>query len=97
LTGGGGANPTAPARYRPEFTLTGLTGFDGSVAGRPVLIAFRGAVYDVTDSFMWQRGRHFWHRAGRDLTAQIERSPHGAEVFERGGIRCIGTLKAGRE
>jgi predicted heme/steroid binding protein len=67
-----------------------LARFDGSEASLPVLIAFRGLVYDVSASFMWMQGRHFWRRAGRDLTAQIERAPHREEVFQR--VRCVGIL-----
>ncbi len=52
--------------------------------GKPVYIAFKGKVYDVSDSFMWSGGTHMAeHQAGKDLTEEFENAPHGEEVFER--------------
>jgi predicted heme/steroid binding protein len=86
----GGKDTAAPGQGRRHFTPKTLARFNGNEAGLPILVAFRGRAYDVSDSFMWMHGRHFWHLAGRDPTAQIERSPHGEEVFER--VRCVGVL-----
>ncbi len=52
--------------------------------GRPVYIAHRGRVIDVSESPLWQGGLHMdLHRAGRDLTEEIQEAPHGLEVLER--------------
>ncbi len=52
--------------------------------GRPAYIAHQGKVYDVTKSKLWQDGLHMnRHRAGHDLTADIQAAPHGPEVLER--------------
>ena len=88
----GGEETAASGQGWDRFTPESLARFNGSEAGLPVLIAFRGRVYDVTHSFMWMHGRHFWHSAGRDLTTHIERSPHGVEVLGR--VRCVGFLDA---
>lgn len=66
-----------------EITLDELRAADGQ-EGRPAWIGYAGRVYDVTGSFLWQRGSHqALHKAGRDLTAELEAAPHGAEFVER--------------
>ncbi len=52
--------------------------------GAPTLVACNGKVYDVSRSFLWQRGEHqVIHRAGGDLTDALSQAPHGAEFLER--------------
>jgi predicted heme/steroid binding protein len=68
------------------FTSEELAAYDGSVSGRPVLIGYEGYVYDVTGRFMWMAGRHFWLRAGRDLTGRMTDSPHGEEILSPRGL-----------
>ena len=52
--------------------------------GRPVYIAHRGKVYDVSESKLWKGGSHMRrHQAGSDLTTDIQAAPHGPEVLER--------------
>jgi predicted heme/steroid binding protein len=47
-------------------------------------VACGGKVYDVSQSFLWQRGRHqVVHRAGCDLTQALKGAPHSAELLER--------------
>lgn len=65
-----------------EFTLEELAEFNGQ--GKPIYIAFRGRVYDVSDSGLWGGGEHMaGHFAGSDLTGEFAGAPHGEEVFER--------------
>jgi predicted heme/steroid binding protein len=74
-----------------QFTIEELKQFDGK-DGRPAYIAFKGKVYDVTQSSLWDSGAHFEHLAGMDLTETLKDAPHGEEVMER--VPVIGELKA---
>jgi predicted heme/steroid binding protein/uncharacterized membrane protein len=66
-----------------EFDSDTLAQFNGQ-DGRPVYIAYRGKVFDVSRSKLWAGGLHMKrHHASRDLSADIEAAPHGEEVFER--------------
>ncbi len=66
----------------PEMTLRELQGFNGKSG--PAYVAFRGRVYDVSESFLWRDGVHqVVHHAGEDLTEAIEMAPHGPELLER--------------
>jgi predicted heme/steroid binding protein len=79
---------------RPDPART-LAGCDGSDPEKPILIAYEGRIYDVTDSFMWRDGRHFWHRAGRTFTASdLVEAPHGAEMLRR--VRPLGRRRRGK-
>jgi predicted heme/steroid binding protein len=83
------AGGVTPARV---FTPAELARYDGSAQGRPVMIAYDGEVYDVSGLFMWQTGRHFWLRAGRDLTGHLHEAPHGKEMLQR--ARRVGRMAA---
>lgn len=48
-----------------------------------VWIAFRGLVYDLTDSKLWKNGKHYEHWAGQDLTEELAQAPHTERVFEQ--------------
>jgi predicted heme/steroid binding protein/uncharacterized membrane protein len=75
-----------------EFDSESLSQFDGK-EGRPVYIAHKGRVFDVSGSKIWKNGLHMKrHEAGRDLTADIEAAPHGPDVLDR--HPQIGILKA---
>jgi len=66
-----------------EFASDTLAQFNGQ-DGKPVYIAYRGKVFDVSGSKLWAGGLHMKrHRAARNLSADIEAAPHGEEVFER--------------
>ncbi|MEM3437672.1 MAG: cytochrome b5 domain-containing protein [Nitrososphaerales archaeon] len=73
------------------FTKEELKEYNGK-NGKPIYIAYKGKVYDVTESPLWEGGEHqFQHFAGKDLTIEIEGAPHGVEVLERFPI--VGELK----
>jgi predicted heme/steroid binding protein len=72
-----------------EFTAEELAANDGR-DGRPAYVAFRGTVYDVSESYMWEDGDHEGaHQAGLDLTAAHEDAPHDVHVT---GFPVVGTL-----
>lgn len=73
------------------FTLQELKDFDGK-AGRPAYVAFKGKVYDVTNSRLWVNGDHRGrHIAGGDMTPGMINAPHNEEVFKQ--IPIVGELK----
>jgi predicted heme/steroid binding protein len=55
-----------------------------------VWVAYRGVIYDLSDSRLWRKGMHYEHWAGQDLTAELEDAPHSESVFER--FTAIGRL-----
>lgn len=55
-----------------------------------IWVAYKGLIYDVTDSRLWRRGQHYEHWAGQDLTAELEEAPHTEKVFER--FEVVGKL-----
>lgn len=59
--------------------------------GAPAYIAYEGKVYDVSHSFLWQKGRHqARHPAGVDYTGALAQAPHGADLLER--VPLVGLL-----
>jgi predicted heme/steroid binding protein len=55
-----------------------------------IWIAYKGLVYDVSESRLWKDGKHYEHWAGQDLTDELPDAPHSEKVFER--FECIGIL-----
>lgn len=48
-----------------------------------IWVAYKGIIYDVTDSKMWKNGKHYEHWAGQDLTEEIGDAPHTENVFKK--------------
>lgn len=77
-----------------EFSAEELAEFTGA-DGSQVYVAADGRVYDVTGSPLWNTGIHMnRHKAGNDLSVDLESAPHGTEVFQRETVRPVGTLRA---
>lgn len=73
-------------RFTPA-ELGQYTGKDGTAA----FIAYKGRVYDVSNSRFWKGGTHLRvHLAGNDLTDGLARAPHGEENLLR--MPAIGEL-----
>jgi predicted heme/steroid binding protein len=73
-----------------QFTRAELRRYDGT-GHSPAYVAYKGIVYDVSASFLWQDGRHqALHCAGQDLTEALESAPHGPELLRR--CRQVGIL-----
>lgn len=65
-----------------EFTLDELAKYDGT-NGQPAYVAYKGVVYDVSESAMWAEGDHEGaHQAGADLTQEHEGAPHDIYVTD---------------
>ncbi len=47
-----------------------------------VWIAYKGLIYDVSRSRLWNSGKHYEHWAGQDLTAELPDAPHDEWVFD---------------
>jgi len=65
-----------------EFTAQELAEYDGT-DGKPAYVAYKGTVYNVTESAMWGGGDHEgMHNAGADLTGEQEDAPHDVYVTD---------------
>jgi predicted heme/steroid binding protein len=59
-----------------KFTLAELAKCNGK-DGRPVYVAYKGKVYNVSESWLWEDGDHQGiHEAGKDLTEDMGDAPH---------------------
>lgn len=60
--------------------------------GAPAYVAYKGKVYDVSESFLWKNGYHqVLHKAGQDLTESLEQAPHGVDLLEKFSV--VGVLE----
>ncbi len=76
------------------FSIQELRDYTGD-RGRPIYIAFRGIVYDVTHCPKWRRGIHEnLHWPGQDLTEELQDAPHTDSVFEHPCAKIVGRLEA---
>lgn len=48
-----------------------------------VWIAYKGIIYDVSQSRLWRAGKHYEHWAGQDLTHELPDAPHTESVFQK--------------
>jgi len=64
------------------FTKEELKKYDGS--NGLAYVAFRGKIYDVSQSFHWRKGIHqVMHHAGCDLTEALGEAPHGSDMLDK--------------
>jgi len=74
----------------PQYTRSQLALRNGQ--DKPdTWVAYKGVIYDVTESRLWRRGQHYEHWAGQDLTDELPDAPHTDEVFQR--FKAIGIIK----
>ena len=74
----------------PSFTLEELQRFDGK-EGRPIYIAYKGKVYDISKSPLFQGEKRMrCHVAGKDLTREIDIAPHGEDLVFK--FQVVGRL-----
>ena len=56
-----------------------------------IWIAYKGIIYDVSDSRLWLNGKHYEHWAGQDLTEELNDAPHSSSVFAK--FQKVGKLE----
>ena len=62
-----------------DLTPAELSSFAGKDGG-PVYFAYKGLIYDATESKLWRKGSHLGkHQAGFDLTSMLHLAPHGED------------------
>ena len=73
-----------------EYTLEELADMNGK--NGKVYVAYKGQIYDLSDSYLWEGGIHQGlHDSGQDLTETIDEAPHGPEIFTNFAV--VGILK----
>ena len=79
-----------PLTEQKKVTKQELAENDGK-NGKPAYFAYKGKVYDVSESSFWIDGEHLgMHNAGKDLTEELEMAPHREENFQR--VKLVGDL-----
>jgi len=73
----------------PSYTRTQLALRNGQDR-EEIWVAYKGKIYDVTNSRLWRRGMHYEHWSGQDLTDELKDAPHAEEVFTR--FKQVGVL-----
>ena len=95
---GGGAEIKEKAEVKAELLTEGLRPFtleelglsDGK-EGRPIHVAYKGMVYDLSASPLFQGEKRMrCHVAGKDLTKDMEIAPHGDDLVF--GFPAVGRL-----
>lgn len=56
-----------------------------------IWVAYKGKIYDVSDSRLWRNGMHYEHWAGQDLTSELVDAPHTETVFDK--FEVVGVLQ----
>ncbi len=73
-----------------EYTIEELAKYNGK--NDKIYVTYQGKVYDVSsDSYLWKDGNHKGCTAGKDVTEEIDKTPHGAEILKKYPV--VGTLK----
>lgn len=57
-----------------------------------IWVAYKGIIYDVSNSRLWKTGLHYNNWAGQDLTDELEAdAPHTEVVFNK--LKIVGKLE----
>ena len=73
----------------PEYSKSYLALRNGQDKPQ-IWVAFKGRIYDVTESRLWKNGKHYEHWAGQDLTDELKDAPHSDQVFAK--FEVVGRL-----
>src|SRR5680860_417498 len=86
-----GTSAVTSADYGLILNRSELARYDGHMEELPVLIAYKGRVYDVTGRKPWN-GDKTWRRyAGRDCTTKVHAHPRGDWLLD--AVPCVGMLE----
>lgn len=73
-------SPTNATISNDVWTYTTLSKYNG-IGGQPAYIAVNGTIYNVTNIGTWTGGVHHGIKAGQDVTAFFESSPHSKSLL----------------
>jgi predicted heme/steroid binding protein/uncharacterized membrane protein len=81
-----------------NLTFAELANFDGE-EGRSAYFAYKGKIYDVSNSKLWRGGSHMKrHQAGVDLTDTLSQAPHDeSKILSMPAVGSILKLEAKSE
>jgi predicted heme/steroid binding protein len=68
-----------------------LARYNGSTDELPILIAYRGRIFDVTGCKPWSGMDRWGHYAGRDCTAELRKHPRCDSLLT--AMPCVGLLE----
>lgn len=72
-----------------KYTLSQLALRNGQDK-EEIWCAYKGFIYDVSESRLWRDGKHYEHWAGQDLTPEMDDAPHLDTVFDK--FEIVGKL-----
>ena len=74
----------------PEYSSQQLALSNGQDR-EEIWTAYNGLIYDVSNSKLWRKGKHYEHWAGVDLTNELDSdAPHTKNVFDK--FEVVGKL-----
>lgn len=86
-----GMSMVESADYGLILNRSELARYDGHVEELPILIAYKGRVYNVTGRKPWD-GDKTWRRyAGKDCTANVRSHPRRGSLLDT--VPCVGMLE----
>jgi len=65
-----------------SFTMHQLALCNG-LEREEIWCAYKGIIYDLSQSNRWIDGKHYEHWAGQDLTDELKDAPHEEWVFKK--------------
>lgn len=86
-----GTSTVASADYGLILNRSELARYDGHTDELPILIAYKGRVYDVTGRRPWNGDKSWRRYAGRDCTANVRAHPRHDSLLD--SVPCVGMLE----
>jgi predicted heme/steroid binding protein len=86
-----GVATVASADYGLILNRCELARYNGRTEELPVLIAYKGRIYDVTGRTPWNGDKNWQRYAGRDCTANMRAHPRRDALLD--SLPCVGMLE----